>query len=439
MCRTTFTYLPRCPPTPAGADNQTRSPALLENLGDLESWKGNPDKSSAYLDEALRLYQDQEDIKGVASILRKQAGAAYRISDVFKSRAIASTALEHCRALNNVLGIAEVSYYLGFSLHLLGDGDKALPILRESLDIRRTHGDDVGAVQCLESIGEIQRCNWQNHEALSTLGEAVEIASQSGDRLGLALVLHVMGNTHFDSSDFVQAASALLEAIMVSRSIGWEGGLSTTLRSMGRLKMHLGDYREAEEHFQESISPARHIGDRWRLAQGLEGLGSCLESQSRLDEAAPFLEEACLLWHELAQPWSSKQIAGTLVRLKSSQGDWYGALTWRDHIITVCRSQKLQLEVAEHLKQKAEILLERRRYDEAAVHFEAAMVTLWENNYLSSWQWGDIQTQLCAIPKTHMKWERRLPLLCDLQKLQRRQPQLITASLKLPIPIRRGE
>ncbi|KIO20941.1 hypothetical protein M407DRAFT_29440, partial [Tulasnella calospora MUT 4182] len=182
---------PRCTPTPATADHQTRFAVLLENLGDLESWKGNPEKSSAYLGKVLQLYQEQADTKGIASVLRKQTVATDRISDYVKLRTIATTALEHCRALKDALGIAEASFYLGFSVDALGARDKALPILHESLEIRRTHGDEVGVVQCLERIGDIQRRKGEKRVVLSILDEAVAIASRSGDRLGLVLALHI--------------------------------------------------------------------------------------------------------------------------------------------------------------------------------------------------------------------------------------------------------
>ncbi|KIO23535.1 hypothetical protein M407DRAFT_26988 [Tulasnella calospora MUT 4182] len=405
------------------------------NLGDLESWKGNLEESSVYLNEAVRLYEEETDTKGIATVLRKQSIAAYRISDYVKLRAVATTALQHCRALNDALGIAEASFYLGFSVLMLGKPYEALAILHESLDICRTHGNDVGAVQCLEKIGEIQRSTGQKQAALSTLDEAVSVASRSGDRLGMVKVLKTVGLTHSDLSDFAKSADALSEAITITRGIGWEGGLSTTLQTMGSLKTRTGDYCEAEELFQKSISTARQIRDRFRLARALEELGECFRRQSKLDEASPVFEEACLLWHDLAQERRLKRIASTLVELKSTQRKWDTALLWHDHIITVCRNQKQQSEVTDHLRQKAEILVKLQRYDEAALHFETAIVNNKENEYSLSQE----PAQLCAIPKTTMKWECRLPLLCDMKKLQRQQPQLTTAVLKLPISVGHGE
>ncbi|KIO20942.1 hypothetical protein M407DRAFT_29441 [Tulasnella calospora MUT 4182] len=435
MCKTTVTYLPRCTPTPAHLGHQARSAALLESLGDLESWKGNQEKSSAHIMEALRLYQKEADIRGIASALRKQAVAAFRISDWVKLRTIATTALEHCRTLNDDLGIAESSFYLGSSVRMLGRMDEGLPILNESLEIRRTHRDDVGVVQCLERIGAFQRSNGRTLEALSTLDEAVSIASRSGDRLGLANALHLLGFVQFDLSDFIKATEAFSEAIIITRSIGWDGELSTNLNSMGLLKMRLGEYREAEDLFQESISIARRIGDQWGIAEGLENLGECFRSQTKLNEAASALEESCPLWQKQSQERHSKRIASTLVQLKRSQGDWDGVLYWQDHIIAVCRSQEKHLEVADHLEQKAQILVEAQRYDEAALHFEAAIATREENGYSWHWKLGP----LCAIPKSAITWERRLVLSRDEKKLQRRLPRLIAAVLKPPTPISHAE
>ncbi|KAG9021237.1 hypothetical protein FS837_007428, partial [Tulasnella sp. UAMH 9824] len=422
---------PRCTPAPATADHQTPSAALLENLGDLETWRGNPEKGSEYLDKALQLYQKEADSRGIASVLRKQTVAAFRISDMVRLGAIATTTLEQCRTLHDALGMAEASFYIGHSAYLRGDGDAALPNLRESLETYRTLGDDVGIVSCLERISCIQREKGELQEALSTLTEAVQIASRSGDRLGLANTLHMLGWTYMDLSDFAKAADALSEAIAITRSVGWDGELCNDLLAMGRLKMKLGDYREAEEHYQESIFITRRIRDLWGTADGLNCLGDCLEKQFKLEEAAAAWEESCLLWQQQSQQQYSTRVASFLVDLKSSQRDWDCACFWLDHTIAVCRSQKDHWALASRLAQKARILVKAQRFDEAALHFEASIMICIENGYYKN----EELEQLCAVPKTAMKWERRLPLLCDVKKLQRRVPQLTTSVLKLPIPI----
>ncbi|KIO27680.1 hypothetical protein M407DRAFT_23109 [Tulasnella calospora MUT 4182] len=439
MCKTTVTHLPRCTPAPANPDHQTRSAALLENLGDLESWKGNPEKSSTYLDEALQLYQKEADTKGIASVLRKQAAAAYRYSDYGQAVSMATAALEHCRNLNDPLGIADASFTLGDSLYFRGEEDEALRVLHEGLEIYRAHGNDVGAAMCLERIGELQRWTGRRDEALSTVEEAVAVASRSGNRFGVARALKTMGALHIDRWDLDKATETLSKARRIAQSIGWHAGLSDIGWRMGLVKMRSGDYDEAEALYQDSVSIARQGRARWALACGLQHLGQCFQKQSKIDEAVSALGEACLLYQELSRPQNSMEVASTLAGLKRSQGDWDGALFWHDHIIAMYRSQKEHRKVADHLKRKAEILVKAQRYDEAALHFEASMATRSDNGDFGQWERRQLRRQLCAVPKTAMKWERRLPLLCDLKKLQRRQPQLRTATLKLPIPFNSGE
>ncbi|KIO27636.1 hypothetical protein M407DRAFT_243288 [Tulasnella calospora MUT 4182] len=199
--------------------------------------------------------------------------------------------------------------------------------------------------------------------------------------------------------------------------------------------MESGDHREAEELLQEAISNARQRSMRHLLASSLWELGECLEEQSKLDEATAAFEEACTLYQEMSDQARRKRVARILVKLKSNQGDWERALFWHDHVIAACRSQRKYSEVADHLELKSRTLVEAQRFDEAALHLEAAIVIYKENE--SSWSWE--RSKLCAIPKTVMKWERRLPLLCDMKKLQRRLPHLFTTNLKLPIPINHGE
>ncbi|KIO27632.1 hypothetical protein M407DRAFT_23065 [Tulasnella calospora MUT 4182] len=434
MCKTTVTYLPRCTPIPANADNQIRRAELLENLSDLEIWKGSLGKSSAYLEEALLLYQAEADSRGIATVLQKQAVVAYRDGDKRQAREKATAALELFKNLNDALGIADASLWLGRCLGSR-EPNEARRLLDESLNIYRMHENDVGATHCLERIGSIQTVIDEEEEALLTLSEAVAIASRSGDRLGLARALRSLAMVHEYLGDFAKATTTYSEASRIARSIGWELGMLNCLGLMVSIKSQLGDYSEAEELIRESISIAQQGGLRRLLAASLWELGKFLQEQSKPTEATEALEESCLLYSKLSLQDMSKRVASTLVEVKSSQGDWNRALFWHDHIIAVCRSQRKYTEVADHLELKSRTLGEAGRYDEAALHLEAAIVTYQENE--SSWEWE--LRKLCAIPKTAMKWERRLPLLCDMKKLQRRLPHLVTASLKLPIPTGHGE
>lgn len=378
------------------------------------------------------MYEEESNIKGLACVLCKRADAAYHDSDFDDAVAFATTALNHYKTLNDNLGIADASLLLGDSLLVQDKLDEALVILREGLEIYRSDGNDVGTALCLERIGTIHSLKAPNTNALPTLDEAVAVATRSGDRMATARAVKTLGCTYCTLGDFVKAADALLETITITRNIGWEFGLADCLCLMGYAKLMSGEYREADEFLRESILISRKRSLRLILARSLRVIGSVFLNESKPNEAATALEESCLLYQELSRHASSTAVASMLVELKISEGDWNRVLFWHDHIISSCRRRNEHMKVADHLEQKGKILASLQRHDEAALNFEAAMVIHRENGYSGSWQ-------LRAIPKTAMKWERRLPLLCDLKRLQRRQPLLVTASLKFPIPIGHGE
>ncbi|KAG9022278.1 hypothetical protein FS837_006498 [Tulasnella sp. UAMH 9824] len=436
MCKTTVTYLPRCTPTSATADNQFRRAELLENLADLEIWKGNLVKSFAHLDEALSLYEQEADSRGIASVLRKQAVAAYRNDEDNKARDKATAALELFRSLEDPLGIADASFWLGCSILVLDSDDyEALRHLNQSLETYRAHEYDIGIAHCLERIATFQRINDEEEEALLTLNECLTAASRSGDRLGVARALRSLAITHYDLDNSTEAASACLEAIKIAWSIGWEGGLASALWRYLDIKRESGDLHEAGELFRESISITRQRGLRYGLASSLWVLGDYLVERSKFDEATAAYKESWQLFQEMSRPDYSKGVASDIVELKSSQGDWSGAMFWIDHVIAAHCSETDHEELSANLLKKGGILLELQRHDEAALHFEASIAISIENEF----SWDEELEKLCALPKTAMKWERRLPLSCDLNKLQRRRPQLSTASLKLPIPLNHGD
>ncbi|KIO27672.1 hypothetical protein M407DRAFT_189699 [Tulasnella calospora MUT 4182] len=446
MCRTTLTQLPRCPPTPDNTDRHIRSATLLENIGDLESWKGNYAEGLSHLEQALRMYEQEGNDKGVASVLRKQAVVYHRHSYPLKALQVAVGALERFRTLNDPLGTAEILYLMGSSLTIQDNEKEAMPFLKEGLEIFRAHGSDVGVVQCLERIGEIHKRDSEYEEATSALENAVEIARRCGDKLGEAKALLVLASVYYYQNDNDRGASTISEACDAARRIGWEHGVCAALLHSGFHKYCLGFYSEGEELCREGIPIARRSSAWWRLGQGLSYLGLCLEGQGRLDEAADAFEEACSMYHKISvDDFESARSASHLVKIKRKQGKMEESLPWFDRIIAEYRKVGQLYDVFDHLDEKAEVLMTLGRYDEAALHLETALAVGMECGYY----YGHVRHKLSRIPKTVIKWEHRKPsklrptrtppvsptspLRCDLQRLQRRIPQLTTASLKLPI------
>ncbi|KAG9050598.1 hypothetical protein FS837_004123 [Tulasnella sp. UAMH 9824] len=339
LCQMTLNHLPRCRPATSIADSHTRSAILLENLGQLESWKGNNKAGFTYLKQALHLYDKEGDDQGIARVLRKQAAAATLGSNHVRAIKAGRAALDKCRSLQDNIGVADALFWIGSSFL---DQDKrvdALDNLQESLKIRRAEGDDVGIAKCLERLGELYSREGQTSKASSTLKEAVDIASRCGDRLLEAQALISLGPTCKGPSRMDQAISIFQRAHDIAKNIGWEPGLSTCLCRLGSVKLHQGLHTEAEELLRESVRIARDNDAGWRLGQALLKLGKCFRAQGRLDEAIPVLEESCSAYQNLAldcEP-ALASAATLLAKSKSDLGYKEDALVWYDRAIAEWR------------------------------------------------------------------------------------------------------
>ncbi|KIO24716.1 hypothetical protein M407DRAFT_25867 [Tulasnella calospora MUT 4182] len=339
MCKTTFEYLPHCPPAPKTADPHARSAILLENLGDLESWKGNHKAGYAYLEQALRLYEEEGNDKGIASTLLKQAAVAFRDSDHVKTMAAASAALGKCRSLHDDIGIADALFWMGSSFLMDEKTVEALPTLQESLKTFRAKGNDPGVAKCLGGLGELYRRRGQAAGALPILEEAVDLVARCGDSLGEARALIVLGSTHRDLNRMDLATSTYQRAFDTARRIGWEPGVSTCLYRLGLVKLGQGRHGEADELLRESVRVARNSDAGWRLGQALWHWAKCLRAQGRHEEAISALEESCSVWQNLARSFSPELAfaAGLLADSNSTLDHKEEAIAWYDTAIAEWR------------------------------------------------------------------------------------------------------
>ncbi|KIO22126.1 hypothetical protein M407DRAFT_28336 [Tulasnella calospora MUT 4182] len=293
MCRTAVVLLPRCTPHSGKVDPLSPSPELLENLGTLESWKGNSEESIAHLEMALRLYQDRDDSNGVARVHSKQADVFYRHSRWVPSIDHATAALTKFRSLDDDLGAADALFTLGCAIYMHSTAEEATPPLQEALEIFRIHSHDVGTANCLERLGEICRWNLRLTEATTYLEDAIAITSESGNKVGETGAAKCLAYVFWQSGDNARAVATFTVTAEAGRRLGLGSVLCDSLYCLATINYEEGNYEDSRRVYQESISAARSIDDGFTLSKSLEGLAKVHRVQGDFAQAATSLEE---LW-----------------------------------------------------------------------------------------------------------------------------------------------
>lgn len=217
------------------AARPVRAKALLGS-GSLAFLQCEYEVAKSRIDDALDLYEQEQDRRGVADCLQR-LGSIARETGMY-DRAVRLH--ERSRSLWNELGedarVAESLNYLGFLAWLTGDFRQAGRLCTEALRAFRRLDDSEGTVWALISLGAAAR--WR----------------------GL----------------YGAAETLLREGLDRSRDAGYQEGIAWALDQLGAAARCQDRTEQAWRLLAESLQRHQQLGDSWRTASVYEGLASTI-------------------------------------------------------------------------------------------------------------------------------------------------------------------
>lgn len=195
-----------------------RAKAAL-GAGVLAHEQANYLTASVRFEQALHLYQEQGDQRGIANALTNLGLAADEQGDHARARMMLEQALAIWRELDNQAGIASLLGNLGLVVKEQGDYAAAQVMQEESLALRRELKDDWGMAIARDNLGELAFDQGDYASASRHFANSATLRLKLGHRRGLALSL----------VRFATLAIALGEMQVAARLFGAEEALRETL------------------------------------------------------------------------------------------------------------------------------------------------------------------------------------------------------------------
>lgn len=294
--------------------------------------------------------------------LRRTHGLLKR-GEYQKALRVALTTLDLASRLNDPLITAQCYNLAGSCFIYVADTDKALPLLEESVAIRkREMGNHPHTVNSLNNLAKVyeQRCqyeralslyeeavhiarnipgnnvrsivtllcNWagcctragQYSEARRLAGKALEIArTRLGRDYDTALALNLAGSIHLELGQFHEAIPLLQEALAMMRS-GMPPGhpqIATSVSNLAAAYEGIGEIDLALQFYEEVLAGYRKGGEPSNdLPVFLHNLASVYQRGGRYEEAMRLMDEALQVHHRFSH--EDHFIAATLLGGKSS-------------------------------------------------------------------------------------------------------------------------
>jgi tetratricopeptide (TPR) repeat protein len=174
---------------------------------------GRHDEAHTHLRNALRLYQELDDLTG-------QAHTHNNTALTYEQQGRAAPALEHSkralqlyRKAGHSEGQARALNNIGWCLSLLGDYPSALDSCRQALELNERIGNRHGQAIAWDSLGYAHHQLGQYTEAIASFRRSAQEFHTLGDRYQAATTLARIGDTQVAAGDHTAARETWLRAL----------------------------------------------------------------------------------------------------------------------------------------------------------------------------------------------------------------------------------
>jgi tetratricopeptide (TPR) repeat protein len=276
------------------ADDLKRARAkALGAWGMLARNQGHLPKVTAALEEALRLWRDLNDERGIAVTLQTLATCAYSVED----------------------------------------WDSASRYLEESMKIMPKLDDPVLQARAYINLGNLSlaRSEWQR--AHSAYSEGLRRYRELGDRIGMSSALNNLGLLAIYEADLSASITLLNESLAIARELGNQSGTAVAILNLAHVNRILGCYDIARSLIYEGGTTALEAGERRLQPECLTEAGyvACAEQKyglgAKLLSAGESLRVAMGI---SAGPFGKKDLEAARSLARSVLGDAAFEAAWAE-------------------------------------------------------------------------------------------------------------
>ncbi len=244
--------------------------------------KGEYDKSLEIYEKVKRIYEGRNDNNGIAETIRDIGLVYYLRGDYKRSEEELNKALSY--ATNESLKY-KIKGNIALTIFRMGKFDEAMETYEEVLEFVRKIKDKVEESAILTRIGNLLTEKDKLDEALPYYLESLKIDREIGNRRNEGINLGNIGNLYMMKGEYEKSLDYLLEALKIDREIGNLDNESIVLGNLGNVYGSMGNYEEALKYYNQALEVDRKIGSKWSEAIDLGNMGELYKKKGDLEGA----------------------------------------------------------------------------------------------------------------------------------------------------------
>jgi predicted ATPase/class 3 adenylate cyclase len=249
-------------------------------------------RATALATQALEIFRDAHDDRGIAFSLGTLASVARWQANYEQADALFRESLDHSRAAADTWGIATATSGRAGVARMRRDYERAGALFAESNRLFRQLGDQHGVSNTVYFMGLIARAQGDFARAEALAEEGLAVSQALDDKYAVAHQLHLLGEVAWSRGERDKAA-ALHEAVLpMFMDLGDKSCITSTTSDLALVAQYRGDFRRAGELHRESVAQSRDMGDVPGVALYLERLAALEQQLGDSTKAARLLGAA---------------------------------------------------------------------------------------------------------------------------------------------------
>ncbi|UJB73020.1 tetratricopeptide repeat protein (plasmid) [Acaryochloris sp. 'Moss Beach'] len=380
--------------------------------------KGQFREAKAAWEEALNLYRQIGDQKGVANSLNN-LGIVYRsLGEYAQAIDYYQQSLVITRKIGDQQGVANSLNNLGLAYDSLGEYAQAIDYYQQSLVIKRKIGDQKGVAGSLGNLGNAYSSLGEYAQAIDYHQQSLVIMRKIGDQNGVANSLMGLGNAYYFLGEVAQAIDYYQQSLVIMRKIGDQKGVAYSLNNLGIAYDSLGEFAQAINYHQQSLVIEQKIGDQQGVANSLGNLGNAYRSLGEVAQAIDYHQQSLVIMRKIGD---QRGVAGSLHNLGSayrSLGEYAQAIDYYQQSLVIMRKIGDQRGVAGSLHNLGSAYRSLGEYAQAIDYYQQSLVIMrkiGDQNGMAKSLWGlglaHLNQAQYDLSQTHLKdsivvWEK---------------------------------
>jgi len=195
--------------------------SAINNKGFLAQEFGNISKALEYYYSALKVQEQVNDKKGMATTINNIAYIYMHQGDLNKSLESVEKAMKLQIDMQDNGGIASSLNNLGNIYKKKGEIAKALDYFNQSLELERKINDQFGASVCLSNIGDIYIEQKKYKEGIEYISQSLKIREEMNELDGISYNLNRLANIMLDLNRLDEALEYGTKSFKVAKELNY--------------------------------------------------------------------------------------------------------------------------------------------------------------------------------------------------------------------------